>query len=53
MVMTLLPLKMIRKNFTYFEHELEGQTHLQSTIECTRSGGWYFWGLFCNALYGD
>ena len=40
------------ENFTYFEHELEGQTHLQSTIECTRSGGWYFWGLFCNALYG-
>ncbi|MDC9765157.1 pyridoxal phosphate-dependent decarboxylase family protein [Proteus mirabilis] len=26
------------ENFTYFEHELEGQTHLQSTIECTRSG---------------
>ncbi|SYL11098.1 L-tyrosine decarboxylase [Klebsiella pneumoniae] len=26
------------ENFTYFEHALEGQTHLQSTIECSRSG---------------
>ena len=26
------------ENFTYFEHDLEGQTHLQSTIECSRSG---------------
>ncbi|PSU32126.1 pyridoxal phosphate-dependent decarboxylase family protein [Photobacterium lutimaris] len=24
------------ENFSYFEHDLQGQTHLQSTIECSR-----------------
>jgi len=24
------------ENFCYFENDLQGQTHLQSTIECSR-----------------
>ncbi|SQD76713.1 pyridoxal phosphate-dependent decarboxylase family protein [Moritella yayanosii] len=30
------------ENFSYFEHDLQGQTHLQSTIECSRGAA----GLF-------
>jgi glutamate/tyrosine decarboxylase-like PLP-dependent enzyme len=30
------------ENFSYFEDELQGQTHLQSTIECSRGAGGVF-----------
>ena len=30
------------ENFTYFERDLQGQTHLQSTIECSRGASGVF-----------
>jgi glutamate/tyrosine decarboxylase-like PLP-dependent enzyme len=30
------------ENFSYFEHDLQGQTHLQSTIECSRGAAGMF-----------
>lgn len=37
-------------NFSYFEQELQGQTHLQSTIECSRGAAGLF-GAFTSLKY--